>query len=894
MSSDISSPELTRRQFLKTAAAVAAVAAAGDKLSGWPRSTLVEAAVTASAEAQDQWKYGTCRMCSQYRCATQVRVSNGVVVEVIGQQGWPKNDGRLCARGNAVAMNLYNPYRVKAPLKRTNPEKGLDVDPNWVEISWEEALSTVAEKLKAVRAKDPRQFLWHEGFSRYSRFISDRIIAQSFGTPNYFRSNGPLCAVHYATSLIHAVFTNMDFDPVYCRYLIMIGGAVKASAGLVPSYSFVDAVERGMKFISVDPRASPSATKGEWVPIRPGTELAFVLGLMNVLLHELNTFDAWFIKNRTNGPYLIGPDGNYLRDADSKKPLIWDPAQNKAKTFDDATIQDYALEGSFSVSGVAARPAFALLKEHVKQYTPEWAEQLTTIPAATIRRIGREFVDAAQIGATIEIDGLKMPLRPVAVKAGRGAISHKGGTYLHLATIILNGLVGALDVPGADSGDSFGALLKPDKDGIVTPIGEAVGEKFEFPPNRVDLKGYFPNSHHMPHLAFRVINDPAKYGVPYNIQAMLMHASNSIQHNAGPAPVVEAYKKIPFIVSFAYHFDEPTELSDIVLPEPSVLERYISTGGESGPNSEPFDVNGAPFIGAAMQQPVVEPLYNTRLCDDALIDIAERVGFLYGNAGLIAGVNSGLKDPFKLDVNRKPTARDLWEARLKSDFGAQFGLDFFKDNGFLVSRRPARKEIYNYSYFPDNKTRAPIYAEHLKAIGDQLKANMTAKGVSLPGWDMADLFSYYSPLPTWKPHPEHQEPAEYDLFVINWKTPQFQFSLSGTVENPWLMEVAQEFDPYALNACMNRKTAAQKGLQEGDQVWIESPYGKVKATLKLSEVFHPEVVGIGGCFGRRSMHMNPLAKLGTCYNELLTSDDGKYDPISGGMEITARVKVRKA
>jgi len=61
-------------------------------------------------------------------------------------------------------MGLYNPCRVKGPLKRTKPEKGPDIDPGWVEITWEEALSTVGEKFKKIREEDPRKLLVWEGW----------------------------------------------------------------------------------------------------------------------------------------------------------------------------------------------------------------------------------------------------------------------------------------------------------------------------------------------------------------------------------------------------------------------------------------------------------------------------------------------------------------------------------------------------------------------------------------------------------------------------------------------------------------------------------------------------------------------------------------------------------
>ena len=87
--------------------------------------------------------------------------------------------------------------------------------------------------------------------------------------------------------------------------------------------------------------------------------------------------------------------------------MIWDPNDNKAKTFDDSTIKDYALEGAFDVGGVKVQPAFALLKAQVKQNTPEWQEPIASrFPAATVRRLSKELVDHAQIGRTITIDGV--------------------------------------------------------------------------------------------------------------------------------------------------------------------------------------------------------------------------------------------------------------------------------------------------------------------------------------------------------------------------------------------------------------------------------------------------------------------------------------------------------
>jgi anaerobic selenocysteine-containing dehydrogenase len=179
-------------------------------------------------------------------------------------------------------------------------------------------------------------------------------------------------------------------------------------------------MDRGMKLVVIDPRCSPEASKGEWIPIRPGSDFAFLLAMAHVMMHEGLPQDEWFLKNRTNAPYLIQPDGNYYRDKDTNKPVMWDPVENRAKTF-DAAFKDIALLGAYDVGGTICRTGYDLIKEEYKKYTPEWAEKICTIPAATTRRIAREFVDHAKIGSTIKIDDFVFPFRPVSSTATAAA-----------------------------------------------------------------------------------------------------------------------------------------------------------------------------------------------------------------------------------------------------------------------------------------------------------------------------------------------------------------------------------------------------------------------------------------------------------------------------------------
>ena len=352
---------VSRRQFVKGSAALAAVAAGSAALGKVP-SALAPIASAAGLLAEDVWVGGRCQLCKLSDCVNRVHLVNGVVVGVEGHPESPTNkNGTLCPRGLSAAMNLYNPYRVKAPVKRTNPEKGLDVDPKWAEISWEEAFATVAGKLSEAKKYDPRSLVLNSGFGVGEAALRSQFLA-AFGSPNSVSSNGPLCAVHFATALVQANNPISACDQGYCNYQIAIGRSVGANHGVANggARNQVNSVlNRGMKFVAVDPRASPESALGEWVPIRPGTDLAFALAMAYVMMHEIGIYDLDFMKNRTNGPYLIGADGDYVRDTATSKPLIWDNGDGKAKTFDDKTLKDAALEGTVHRrTAPASSPAF--------------------------------------------------------------------------------------------------------------------------------------------------------------------------------------------------------------------------------------------------------------------------------------------------------------------------------------------------------------------------------------------------------------------------------------------------------------------------------------------------------------------------------------------------------
>ena len=892
MSGKSISSGLSRRKFLQTTAATAALAAVGNKLLGEPLSTMVANAAPKTGETLT--KPGFCRMCHRTYCPTLHEVSQGVVTRIKGDPRWPWSEGRLCVRGNATLSHLYNPYRIKTPLKRTNPKKGLDVDPGWVEISWDEGLNTVARKLQAIRRDDPRKFIFFSGFGGdYTLF--PRAFSQAFGTPNGLSATGAMCSVHWASGQAHATSTE-QVDPGYCNYCITIGNTLGPNfAPAEPSsLDIVDAVERGMRTIVVDPRCSVEASKGEWVPIRPGTELAFLLAMGNVILYELNTYDDWFLKNRSNGPYLIDPDGNYLRHAASNKPLVWDSVENKAKPFDDPTIKDYALEGGFTVKGVQTQPAFSILKAHLKPYTPEWAQDITTIPGKNIRRITREYVEAARIGSTIEIDGFTFPYRPAAISIGRGLTGHYLGHLAYWMAMVVNTLVGAMDVPGGDNGTEPGPVMKPDADGVVTPASKGVNapNPFQFPPNRIDAAEFCYYGFSQGFRMVDVILDPEKYHLEYKPEVMLTFGTNLYTKAAAESErISEALRRIPFIASISYHLDEHTAFADIVLPESSILERTLMA---TITERKCWSLARPNFTGSLVQQPVVPAMYQSRQADAILLDLAERAGILKGKGGLNHVLNRELGEDYRLALDGKYTVDEIVDRMLKSRYGPNKGLAAFKDVGFIARKIPPAK-VFNYYYFPDNKTRHPIYNAALKKVGEDLLANLKEAGVTHPGWSEEEIRFHYQPVPTWRRGPAFAAPADFDLYSVVWKTAPFLFDISNTNGNPYLQEVSAN-DPYFGQLLINPKTAAKKGLKDGDRVWVESQFGgKIgPVPVRITELVHPEVAGVASGLARRAFGMNPIIGNGIPYNRLLSTRWETVDIITAAIESSPRVKLYKA
>jgi molybdopterin-containing oxidoreductase family molybdopterin binding subunit len=842
----------------------------------------------ATTAKEDAWVPSVCMGCYNC-CGIRVHRVDGRVVNIEGDPEAPNSQGHICAKGKARFLDLYDPDRLLRPLKRTNPEKGLGVDPQWQEISWEEALDTITERLARVLEDDPRKLvIAHFDMPGYG--IS-KAFGAAFGTRNLHWNRADYCgsAPHVANLLLNGSF-NGELDFERCRYMVLWGTQLGAIVETIPLHSankMAEARANGAKLIVIDPFCGNAAAKAdEWVPLKPGTDGILALAMLNVLLNEHGLYDAGFLKTFTNGPYLVGEDGHYLRDPATGKPLMWDEAAGQARVFDDPALSEPALEGEYTVAGQVGRPAFHVLKGHLEQYTPAEAERITTVPADTIRRLAREFGEAASIGSTVTIDGHELPLRPAGIHFKRGSGAHKGGCHTSLAIHMLNLMVGNLDVPGGQRGvNPVGPFWAPEKDadGMLVPAQHIAKYFKPYPPREpeipqtLDLNELFPASLFTRGMFAWGISEPEKFGIPYRAEVLLQGRTNLMMNSHNPQAMAETLAKVPFQVSFATFVDETAEFADIVLPDSHDYERW-----DLFPANDPyaFITPGPGEWYWLMRQQAVAPPGEAKPWTDVYLELADRLGILQklydiGNDIWV------IDEQHKLDGRTKPSVREIAERQAKTLLGDDFSLDQISDTACMITRAKTIEEAYPRPFLD---ARVPVYLEHLIDTGEKVK-KVTDELVL--EWDL----SPYTPLLSYFPcHAHEHSDDEYDLFVVNFKIPFITFSLN---HNVWIDELAQG-NPYTYNVMLNRATAEEKGLEDGDRILIESRYSKGEGTVKVTELIHPECIGIPATLGHWARKLALSKYKGTAFNNFLPAPNVDHiDTLSGQTDSCTRVRVSK-
>jgi len=236
-----------------------------------------------------------CGLCHP-RCGTLLEVENGRITKVKGDPQHPITKGRICPRGALMADHVHHPDRINYPAKRQG-EKGSG---KWQRLTWEQALDEVAGKLEALRGKHGAETLAFTHGTKRTYHWDERRFFNLFGSPNVCGANTvcmcPTQAVEYAT---YGGFTWGDIMHTRCVVLWGHGPSESDPVGLYPM--ILQAKKNGAKLIVVDPRRITEAEKADmWLQIRPGTDVALMLGWIRIIIEE-NLYDRDFVANWTVG-----------------------------------------------------------------------------------------------------------------------------------------------------------------------------------------------------------------------------------------------------------------------------------------------------------------------------------------------------------------------------------------------------------------------------------------------------------------------------------------------------------------------------------------------------------------------------------------------------------------
>ena len=265
-----------------------------------------------------------CNGCGN-RCGLFGSVKNGRLWKIEGNPEANGNLGVVCPKGHGYVHDLYHPHRLKGPLKR--------VGDRFEPIPWEQAYQEIAQKINLILMDSGPQGIFWVNYPQSNNAYVLRLM-HTLGSPHYF-THGSTCYTARNAGWVTTVGELPSNDLSQARYIVIIGRNPAGGIDLAEVKKMVEAREKGAKIVVVDPRHSETAILAdEWLPIKPGTDLAFLLGMINVMVKEA-LYDKKFVKEKTVG--------------------------------------------------------FEQLGDEIVNYPPEWAEKVCEIPAKTILRIAREM-----------------------------------------------------------------------------------------------------------------------------------------------------------------------------------------------------------------------------------------------------------------------------------------------------------------------------------------------------------------------------------------------------------------------------------------------------------------------------------------------------------------------
>ncbi|MHB8069193.1 MAG: molybdopterin-dependent oxidoreductase [Desulfobaccales bacterium] len=880
-------------------------------------------------------------------CGLQCKVADGVLVKIDGNPYHPnvmephlsyKTDpkeaervnGTVCAKGGATLQTLYDPFRLQHPVKRVGPRGS----GQWKTITWDQVYEEIikggdlfgeghVDGLAACRDLqtpiDPEapelgpkvnQVVFMPGRIEHGKKeFTDRFFRDAYGTVNFRLDHTAICETshHVGTKLCTDGSAHFKPDIMSARYIIFFGTTPYEAnfpmQALARKLNFFR--ERGGKLVIVDPRFSNSAAKAsEWIPVLPGTDAAFALGMMRWMMdHDrvdkrylafpnqkaaeadghLTWCNATFLVRQDNRKLMLPGDAKIT--GDDKGFVVW----KEGAPHDNRTVASADLEYTGTVAGIPVKTVYTMLKERVGERTVKQYAEICGLDPAIIERTAADFTSFG---------------RQAVADFYRGAVQHTNGTYNARTLANLNFLIGNVSWKGGceahggshwhemggQPGNPYNlAKLHPGK---VKPTGVPVDrnkhnyeESTEFKKNGYPAKRpWYPFAFdYVYHEVFPSIG--AKY--PYQTKILITYWNNVVY--AAPAgtklaAAVKDPKILPLFIAIDPLMGETSSLADYILPTRHFLEDYATE-------------HVAPTIlttTSAVRVPVVEPVHkDSKLLEEICIDLAARMGLPgFGKDGF--GPGDPLLTPW--DWYKKLFANIAYGDKENDAVPGATEADKLK----YIMDRGGRFEDYSKAYKGDHTNHS--YKKSCLIYNEKLATTRN----SMTG-EYFDGLPYYEPIRDSLGRPVVRDEQKYP-FRLNTYHPVYH-AQARTAAAPWLMEITPE-EWVQINA----GDAAKLGIKNSDLVVVfsqDNPEG-VKAKALVTEGMRPGIVTIPHSLGRweygaKSFKLDgqgtPVRKWiarGCSANPVMTVDSHlkdvcMTDPIGGSASFyDSRVGIRKA
>lgn len=671
---------VSRRSVLLGAGAAAGALGVGGGSHQWLLEGLEEPHAVEQFLDRNAVLHGYCEPNCRGKCALDVHVRNGQIRKVEPKIQDNEAYKRACTLGQSHAQRVYNPTRIKYPMKRTdwspgdpNPT-GRGPDATFERISWDEALDYVGDEMLRVREEYGPESVYFElgsGGGGINGTIYSRLAGLFGGTMKAWSIdiNVGLGFRRITGAGFFNTPTNQATDIENANTIVIWGGNIFESRFQMDASKILDAKENGAKIVVVDPVYNTTTSKADmWLPIKPGKDGHLAMAMIQVAFEE-DLLDEEFLRERTLGPALVREDGSLLKtadvfeDGDEETPVALDETTGDLVALEPETYGEYALFGEFEVAGETVTTGLTKVREAAAPYAPEDIEELLGIEAENVRK-------------TVRWLGTR---GPGGILTGLGVDRYVYGHIFGQAYAILLALLGQYGMSGCVTG------------GITQGNGynSDYGVPEDAPGSRsLQQKGI---------LAALEGDDEQP------IKAMYAMSSNFIANQMPDRQRwLAALENVDMVAVADFQHTPNAQRADIILPASHWMEREDITGTWVHPH-------------VRYREAAHEPLWEAKSDHWMLVRLAERLG--YG-------------EYFERD--RETTLRQILEAE------DRFTLDDLREKGSIYIDTP---EVIWQGEFATPSGRLEIYDEDAPSEGDvSLEVPVPLESRTAEDWETADEY----------------------------------------------------------------------------------------------------------------------------------------------------------